>query len=60
MSFRTAKLFLLLGATIGPGKLMIILAAATQDSPPEFVRMNMLQCTPTRTRGFEYDPPGTS
>jgi multiple antibiotic resistance protein len=38
MSFSTAELFLLLCATIGPGKPMIILAAATQNSPPELIR----------------------
>ena len=38
MSFSTAELFLLLCATIGPGKPMIILAAATQNSPPGFIR----------------------
>jgi multiple antibiotic resistance protein len=38
MSFSTAELFLLLSATIGPGKPMIILSAATQNSPPEFIR----------------------
>ncbi|MGE5255471.1 MAG: MarC family protein [Hyphomicrobiales bacterium] len=38
MSFSTAELFLLLCATIGPGKPMVILAAATQNSPPEFIR----------------------
>lgn len=38
MSFSTAELFFLLFATIGPGKPMIILAAATQNSPPEIIR----------------------
>jgi len=37
MSFSTAELFLLLFATIGPTKPMVILAAATRDSPQELV-----------------------
>ena len=38
MSFSIAELFLLLFATIGPTKPMVILAAATRDSSPEFVK----------------------
>ncbi|MFC1830719.1 MarC family protein [Thermodesulfobacteriota bacterium] len=38
MSFSIAELFLLLFATIGPVKPMVILAAATRDSSPEFVK----------------------
>ena len=38
MSFSIAELFLLFFATIGPVKPMVILAAATRDSPPEFVK----------------------
>jgi len=38
MSFSPAELFLLLFATIGPAKPMAILAAATLDSPPAFVK----------------------
>lgn len=38
MSFSTAELFILLFATIGPAKPTVILAAATLDSPPEFIK----------------------
>jgi len=38
MSFSTAELFLLLFATIGPAKPTVILAAATLNSPPEFIK----------------------
>lgn len=37
MSFSPAELFLLLFATIGPTKPLVILAAATRDSPQELV-----------------------
>ena len=37
MSFSAAERFLLLFATIGPAKPTVILAAATLDSPLEFI-----------------------
>lgn len=38
MSFSAPELFLLLFATIGPAKPTVILAAATLDSSPEFIK----------------------
>lgn len=47
MSFSPAELFLLLFATIGPTKPMVILANATLNSPPEFVKKVALRAVIT-------------
>lgn len=47
MSFSPAELFLLLFATIGPLKPTVILAAASVDSPPEFVKQVALRAVIT-------------
>lgn len=47
MSFSPAELFLLLFATIGPAKPTVILAAATMESPPEFIKKVALRAVVT-------------
>jgi len=47
MSFSVAELFLLLFATIGPTKPTVILAAATTNSTPEFIKQVALRAVLT-------------